>query len=213
MRMRVIQDANQNATLQRSIDTLWGKLPDRGLIDVNKNTLHDFTVCNVPLGTKEFAEEYHDQCKTKIVKSSEKASALLDPVRWPHRVMPSRQMLWVLNLVCFQFNGNYCLWHVRPDYTENVSRGINNGVINLLQMCTGIWHQHCFVEQDCQGENWVANPHPMQETVNIGAMDGQYLGAFVQMRILTLMDRTRLSAQSRETEHPSHHQPFWRTFL
>lgn len=71
--------------------------------------------------------------KPKIVKGVEKSSALLDPGWWPHPETTSRQMLWILPPIYFQFMGDYWLRYIRPDYTGHGARGIDD----LPNVCRG----------------------------------------------------------------------------
>jgi len=99
--------------------------------------LYGITGCNVPVGSRRFVERYLEQKKTKIVKGLDKAVSLLDPCRWPHPEIPTRQMIWVLTLVCFQNMGDYWLRHILPDYTEQFARDIDDGIRSLFQTCVG----------------------------------------------------------------------------
>ena len=66
-------------------------------------------------------------------------TVLLDPGRWPHPEIPSQQILWILTEICFhQFMGDYWLRHVRSDYTQEFSEGIDAGVNSLFKTCAGI---------------------------------------------------------------------------
>ena len=126
-------------------DELRGEVPNGVLKDSagaavtgdDGQPLHDITVCNVPVGSRKFVEGYLEQKKTKIVKGFDKAVSLLDPCRWPHPEIPTRQMIWVLLLVCFQNMGDYWLRHIRPDYTKQFAKGIDAGVRSLFQTCVG----------------------------------------------------------------------------
>ena len=56
-------------------------------------------------------------------------------------------MLWMLMVVCFQFMGGYWLRHIRPDFTEDFSKGIDKGIIEeLFETTIGInaadWSDH-----------------------------------------------------------------------
>ena len=100
--------------------------------------LHGITTCNIRIGSEQFVKGYLCQKGVKITRGSNDIMELLDPGRWPHPEIPSRQMLWILTAICFQFMGDYWLRHVRPDYTEDFVRGIDDRVDQLFQMCNGI---------------------------------------------------------------------------
>ena len=111
---------------------------DKTAILVDGSPQYGITTCNVPIGEPGFVKGCLDQRKSKILKGLEDATKLLDPGRWPHPEIPSRQMLWILTLVCFQFMGDYWLRHVRPDYTADFAHGIDQGVLSLVQTCVGV---------------------------------------------------------------------------
>ena len=95
------------------------------------------SVCNVPVGSKEYVIEYLSQRGSRVRRGYEKVAAQLDPGKWSHPEIPVRQMLWVLVLACFQFQGDYWLRHVRPDWTETFAQSIDEGVLNLVQLSVG----------------------------------------------------------------------------
>ena len=45
------------------------------------------------------------------MKGFDKIEKLMDPGRWPHPEIPTRQMLWVLIVTCLQFMGDYPNWY------------------------------------------------------------------------------------------------------
>ena len=47
-------------------------------------------------------------------------------------------MLWVLVLACFQFQWDYWLRHVRPDWTETFAQRIDEGALKLVQISVGL---------------------------------------------------------------------------
>ena len=57
---------------------------------------------------------------------------LLDPGRWPRTEIPSRQILWILTVACFQFIGDCWRRHVRPDLTLDFARAIDSGIATLF---------------------------------------------------------------------------------
>jgi len=81
---------------------------------------------------------YLEQRQSTIQKGFGKALSLLDPGRWPHLEIPSRQLLWILMLVCFQLMGSYWMRHVRPNLTKEFAEGIGYGIFDLLRMTTGM---------------------------------------------------------------------------
>ena len=112
---------------------------------------------------------------------------LLNTGRWPHLEIPSRQMLWILKVVCFQFLGYYWLRHVRPSTTREFAEAIDDGISNLFQTRTGmdtsLWLT--FVKER------IRLPIKLKGFGLRGAADrrsGQYVGAAVQS-IMPLIDR------------------------
>ena len=103
------------------------------------NALPGITVFNVPIGEEGFVKGYLEQKKNKITWGFDIMMTLLYPGTWPHPEIPSRQMVWILTVICFQFMGDYWLRHVRPDYTWECVEGIDAGVNSLLKTCTRIY--------------------------------------------------------------------------
>ncbi|EJK51883.1 hypothetical protein THAOC_28906, partial [Thalassiosira oceanica] len=125
-------------------DALRGDIPNGLLRDssgeavlVDGTPQYGITVCNVPVGEQAFVEGYLAQRLTRITDGYQRAKELLDPGRWPCPDVPTRQMLWILTVACFQFMGDYWLRHVRPDFTGAFARGIDSGVWDLVQACVG----------------------------------------------------------------------------
>ena len=125
-------------------DVARGDIPDGVLKDVNGDPLtvnnmplHGITTCNVPIGSEDFVKGYLQQRLAMITDGFENISHLLDPGRWPHPEIPSRQMILILTVVCFQFMGDYWLRHVRPDFTEDSASEMNKGVMSLFETCIG----------------------------------------------------------------------------
>ena len=107
-------------------------------MDDSGNEHHGFTVCNVPIGHREYVTEYLCQKKGNILKGYNKISTLMDPERWPNPEISSQQMLWILLVACIHFMGEYWLRHVHPDYMEEFAAGIDEATAQLLQTCIGI---------------------------------------------------------------------------
>lgn len=80
-------------------DTLRGAIPEGVLMDngepvlVDGGHMYGVSVCNVPIGTLQFLTGYLWQRLSTIWKGFDKATSLLDPGRWLHLEIPSRQML------------------------------------------------------------------------------------------------------------------------
>ena len=119
-------------------DELRGNIPNGSVTDPDGQIYHGITCCNVPIGSQTFVETYLSEKLGKVTRGFDRVQSLLDPGRWPHPEIPSRQMLWILTLVCFQFMGDYWLRHVRPDYTEAFAQGIDEGILSLVQTCVGV---------------------------------------------------------------------------
>ena len=103
-------------------DKLRGKIPEGTLKDrngvpvsVNGKVVEGILVCNVPVESKEYVVEYLIQRFLKVKRGFEKVAAQLDPGKWSHPEIPVRQILRVLVLACFQFQGDYWLRHARTD--------------------------------------------------------------------------------------------------
>ena len=97
-------------------DTLRGDIPngvlknlDSETVTLDDNAPYGITVCNVPISKESFVKGYMDQRKIKITQRFNKMTTLLDPGRWPHPEMPSRQILWILTVISFQLMGDYWL--------------------------------------------------------------------------------------------------------
>ena len=108
------------------------------VIIIDGNELHVITTCNFPVGSQQFIKGYLSKRMTKITSGFESVRELLNPGRWPHPETPSRQMLWILTVVCLQFMGDYWLRHVRPDFTEKFAQQIEDGIHQLLETTIGM---------------------------------------------------------------------------
>ena len=113
---------------------------------------------------------------------------LLNPGRWQHSEIPSRQMLWILMVVCLQFMGDYWLRHIRPDFTQEFAKGIDKGILELFKTTIGFntddWSSHA--------AEWIRLPLRMKCCGLREATDrrhGQFVGAMLQS-VLLLMDQT-----------------------
>ena len=62
----------------------------------------------------------------------------MDPVAWPHPDILTQQMLFLLTLACFQFQPDYWSRHIRPDFTDDFTNVIDNAVMSLVKMSTGL---------------------------------------------------------------------------
>ena len=47
-------------------------------------------------------------------------------------------MLWILLLVCCQFRGDYWIRHIRPDFTSDFAKGIDEDIMSLFKTCAGM---------------------------------------------------------------------------
>ena len=112
-----------------------GKTPGGEVVLKDGEPMHGMTVCNVPIGSKDFFEGHLDQRMVATQRGCDKIRNLLDPGRWPNPDIPTRQMLWTLTVTCLQFMGDYWIRHVRPDMTERFSQGIDAGVKAIFQQC------------------------------------------------------------------------------
>ena len=89
--------------------------PGRQSILVDGDQVHGISVCNVPVGSEAFVKAYLKQKGRKVRKGLARVSELLDPARWPHSEIPSKQMLWMLLSLCLQFTGDYWLRYMQLD--------------------------------------------------------------------------------------------------
>ena len=115
-----------------------GTTPVGEVVSKDGEPMHGMTVCNVPIGSKDFVEGHLDQRMVATQRGCNKTRNLLDPGRWPNPDIPTRQMLWTLTVICLQFMGDYWIRHVRPDMTERFAQGIDVGVKAIFQQCVGV---------------------------------------------------------------------------
>ena len=103
-------------------------------------TCKDFSiqVCNVPFGIESYIKGYLSGRQRRILKGFDKAKRLLDPATTSHPDIPTRQMLFLLTLACFQHQPDYWCRHIRPDYTGDFAAAIDEGVSSLVTMSTGL---------------------------------------------------------------------------
>ena len=98
-------------------------------------------------------------------------------------------MLWILVVVYLQFMGDYWLRHARPDFTEDFSKGIDKGVLELFETTLGIntadWSAHA-IERIRLPLGMKGRGCGLRETVD--RWHGQFAGAMLQS-VLPLMDR------------------------
>jgi hypothetical protein len=125
-------------------DRLRGNIPHGTLAhttnqpEASSTDAFGLTVCNVPIGTESFVRGYLKHKGKRVRKNFELARQLLDPLRWPHPDIPTRQMLWLLTVACFQFQGDYWLQNVPPYLTGDFARDIDEGIMSLVQTSTGL---------------------------------------------------------------------------
>ena len=120
-------------------DEFRGEIPNGKLDDEDEECV-DFgiEICNVPFGTEGFVKGYLNKKQTRIVGGFDRAKELLDPAEWPHPDIPTQQMLFLLTLACFQFQPDYWTRHIRPDFTDDFTKDIDEAVMGLVQMSTGL---------------------------------------------------------------------------
>ena len=95
-------------------DIFGGEIPNGTLKDKNGNDItedglpvHGILVCNVPVGSEAYVKEYLSQMADKIEFQYRDISEMLDPVKWCHPEIPTKQMLWLLTVVCLQNLADY----------------------------------------------------------------------------------------------------------
>ena len=71
---------------------------------------------------------------------------MLDPVKGCRPEIPTRQMLWLLTVICLQNLGDYWIKRIRPGWTEAFAGAIDNNTDQILGLCTGVkmesWPTH-----------------------------------------------------------------------
>ena len=77
-----------------------GEIPNGTLKDKNGNNItedglpeHGISVCNVPVGSEAYVKEYLSQKADNIEFQYRDISEMLDPVKWCHPEIPTRQMI------------------------------------------------------------------------------------------------------------------------
>ncbi|KAL9183104.1 hypothetical protein ACHAXT_004891 [Thalassiosira profunda] len=179
----------------RALSEKWAEAREQGRTAPSLNDIEDadgethfgVTVGNIPVGSPGFAEAYLRERLGKFGRGFDRATRLLDPARWPHPDIPTRQMLWVLTFNCFQFMGDYWLRHLRPDVTLDFAQGLDESVRDLVSFCIGVdvgqWgeiaHERMCLPVRFRGCG-------LREAVD--RRFGQFLGGFVQS-VLPLLDR------------------------
>ena len=120
-------------------DELRGEIPNGKLIDDDEECV-DFgiEICNIPFGTEGYVKGYLDKKQKRIIGGFDMAKELLDPAAWPHPDIPTQQMLFLLTLACFQFQPDYWSRHIRPDFTDDFTNVIDDAVMSLIKMSTGL---------------------------------------------------------------------------
>ena len=100
-------------------DTLRGEIQNgvlkstSGEVIMNDGSpLFGITTCNVPVGSRDFVEGYLNQQLERIEKGNRKIKSLLDPGRWPHPEIPTRQMLWILTLFAATVNTGVIIGYI-----------------------------------------------------------------------------------------------------
>ena len=85
-------------------------------------------------------------------------SKTLDPGRYPHPEIPTRQMQWILTLACLQFQGDYWLRHIDPRLTEQFAKGIDEGIYHISTSGESVWYQNCIFLGHCKRTNAATTP-------------------------------------------------------
>ena len=85
-----------------------------------------------------YAKNYLSQKADKIQFQYNEISEKLDPAKWCHPEIPTRQMLWLLTCVCLQNVGDYWIRHIRPDWTEDFVKTNDKNTHENLKLCTGM---------------------------------------------------------------------------
>ena len=108
------------------------------IVITDGNPHYGITTCNIPIVTQFFVQGYPDQKTKNFTRGFNKLKERLDLGRWPHPELPSRQILWILFVVYFQFMGDYWLRHISPDFTEEFAKGVDRGILKLFETTIGI---------------------------------------------------------------------------
>jgi hypothetical protein len=112
---------------------LQGIINNGTIEDKDGNVHYGITTCNIPIGSETFMKTYLNQKMNSILKGFTPGQG-----QWPHPNIPTRQMLWILTLVCMQFMGNYWLRHIHPNHTADFAQGLDEGIQTIFQMCIRI---------------------------------------------------------------------------
>ena len=117
-----------------------GTVKDKNGNDITEDGLsvHGISVCTVPVGFEVYVREYLSQKADKIEFQYKDISEMLDPVKWCHPEIPTRQMLWLLTIVCLQNLGDYLIRHIRPDWTETFAKRIDKYTDQILGLYSGM---------------------------------------------------------------------------
>ena len=100
---------------------------------------YSITTCNMPIGSHYFVQGYITLKMKIITRGFNQMKDFLDPGRRPHPEIPSRQMLWILTMVCLKFMlGDYWMPQIRPDFTKDFAYGIDKGILELFETTIGI---------------------------------------------------------------------------
>ena len=119
-------------------DRLRGDTPNETMVDDEGITHYGLSICNIPMGSKGYVKTYLDKKKSRIIQGFDLVSEALDPGRYPHPEIPTRQMQWILTFACLQFQGDYWLRHIDPRLTDLFAKGIDEGIYQLVEKAIGI---------------------------------------------------------------------------
>ena len=98
----VSEDHRDDAWNEMRGDIPNGTLKDRDGLDVLEGgqPIHGISVRNVPVGSEIYVKRYLEKKAGKIKCQFDEISTMLDPSKWSHPEVPTRQMLWLLTVVC-----------------------------------------------------------------------------------------------------------------
>ena len=109
--------------------------------------------------------------------------------KWCHPGIPTRQMVWLLTVVCLQNLGDCWIRHIRPDWTEEFAKIADKNTGETLELYTGVnmdsWSTY--------SQEHMRLPMSMKDCVLRQATDrkhAQFIGAMAQSipRVFNRMD-------------------------
>ena len=67
------------------------------VVDDGGTTHYRLSICNIPMGSERYVKTYLDKKKRQIIQGFDVISKTLDPGRYPHPEIPTRQMQYAMD--------------------------------------------------------------------------------------------------------------------